>query len=120
MKYYAIRTGRKNNIIVTSWDECSKLVTGFPKAVFKSFKSWQEDDAIKFAQSGSYENQSKPKAKPKIKLPRQNKPWGKCVEWKSYRDTLTGMFYKNRCVVKLGGTVVGENYIESDDTSCPF
>lgn len=36
-KYYAIKVGRKNNVIVHSWDECSVLVTGFPGAIFKGF-----------------------------------------------------------------------------------
>lgn len=34
---YAIRTGRECGVIVQTWDECSKLVTGFKGAEFKGF-----------------------------------------------------------------------------------
>lgn len=121
MKYYAIRKGRKENIVVTSWDECSKLVTGFPKSVFKSFEGWQYDEAAEFAQKGVYKNQSQ--AKPKIKtnpIAKPNKPWGKCLERKSYNDPFTGEYFKNRCVVKFFAETIGIDYVESTDTSCPF
>lgn len=29
-KYYAIRKGRKNNIVVNSWTECEELTKGYP------------------------------------------------------------------------------------------
>ena len=39
MSVYAIRKGRKNNVIVHSWPECSKLVTGYEGAEYKKFPS---------------------------------------------------------------------------------
>ena len=30
MKYYAIKKGRKSNIVVDSWEECKALVFGYP------------------------------------------------------------------------------------------
>lgn len=41
-KYYAIKRGRENNKIVTTWGECKKIVDGFPNAKFKSFKTKRE------------------------------------------------------------------------------
>lgn len=42
-KFYAIKNGRKSNVVVNAWDECNKLVNGYKGAVFKSFKN--ETDA---------------------------------------------------------------------------
>lgn len=36
-KYYAIKVGRKRNIIVDDWIECEALVNGYPNARFKGF-----------------------------------------------------------------------------------
>lgn len=36
-KYYAVKRGRVNDIIVESWDECKKLVDKYSKARYKSF-----------------------------------------------------------------------------------
>lgn len=41
-KYYAIKRGRKSNKIVTTWNQCKKLVNGFPQAKFKSFPTREE------------------------------------------------------------------------------
>ena len=38
-KYYAVVNGRKCNTIVESWAACERLVAGFSRAKFKSFKS---------------------------------------------------------------------------------
>lgn len=41
-KYYAIKVGRDvTDKIVTSWEECEKLVIGYP-SVYKSFKTEKE------------------------------------------------------------------------------
>lgn len=42
-KFYAVKKGRKTGIF-TTWAECQKQVSGFPKAEFKSFISKQEAD----------------------------------------------------------------------------
>lgn len=42
-KFYAVKNGRKTGIF-TTWAECQKQVSGFPKAEFKSFISKQEAD----------------------------------------------------------------------------
>ena len=39
---YAIKNGRKNNVIVFSWKECKKLVHKYPNAKFKSFTTKEE------------------------------------------------------------------------------
>jgi len=44
-KYYAVRKGLQNNVIVDSWDECSSLVTGYSGAEFKGFKSRQQAES---------------------------------------------------------------------------
>lgn len=36
-KFYAIKNGRKKNLIVNTWSECAKLVIGYPNAKFKGF-----------------------------------------------------------------------------------
>ena len=40
-KFYAVKKGRKTGIF-TTWAECQKQVSGFPKGEFKSFMSKQE------------------------------------------------------------------------------
>lgn len=41
-KYYAIKNGRKSNVIVDSWKECRKLVNKYSKAKFKGFATREE------------------------------------------------------------------------------
>ena len=57
MSVYAIRKGRKNNVIVHSWPECSKLVTGYEGAEYKKFPS---EPAAKEYLSGFGLDESKP------------------------------------------------------------
>ena len=45
MKYYAVKEGRTPGVYAT-WDACSEQVTGYPGAVFKSFKSLEDADAF--------------------------------------------------------------------------
>lgn len=40
-KYYAIRKGRQNNVVVNSWDECEKLTKGYPSE-YKGFTVQQD------------------------------------------------------------------------------
>ena len=40
-KYYAVKVGRKTGIFET-WDECKGYVSGYPGALYKSFKSMSE------------------------------------------------------------------------------
>ena len=107
MKYYAIRRGRTNNIIVRSWFECSELVTGHPGAIFKSFTN--ESQAVLFAKS-------KPIKQHKIKgynysIHKLNK--GECL--------LRGRFLSNprRCLTRSFGRTIGYDYKESGN-SMPF
>jgi len=44
VNFYAIRSGRECNVIVGSWDECTKLVTGFKGAEFKGFATKSKAD----------------------------------------------------------------------------
>ncbi|MCF0185820.1 MAG: viroplasmin family protein [Bacteroidaceae bacterium] len=43
-KYYAIKNGKKIGIFDT-WDECKELVSGYPNAIYKSFKTLEEAKA---------------------------------------------------------------------------
>ena len=45
-KFYAIRRGRKSNVIVKTWDECNELIHGYSGAIYKSFKN--ENDALNY------------------------------------------------------------------------
>ena len=122
--YYAVKKGRKSNVIVLTWAECEQLVKGFSGAVFKGFPSHQYEQAIKFAQSGAYKNQHKKKSRQAAAQTKSGHSWdnGKypCIERKSYTDTLTGVFYKNRCVRRQGLNTVGKLYKPHIGTSCPF
>jgi len=42
MKLYAIKKGRKNNVIVNSWEECQDLTKGFQGMEFKSFSDMRD------------------------------------------------------------------------------
>jgi len=110
--FYAVRKGRKNNVIVKTWDECLSLVNGVSGAVYKGFQFIEE--AERFAKNGNY---GKFTPKPKVK---QNKQWGECLERKSFTDPFTGQFYKNRCVVKHIASVIGVNYVDTGETSVPW
>ena len=64
-KFYAVKKGRKTGIF-TTWAECQKQVSGFPKAEFKSFISKQEaDDWLKEIKS-SNENRRKSYSKKRL------------------------------------------------------
>ena len=42
MKLYAIKKGRKNNVVVETWAECQDLTKGFPGMEFKSFSDMRD------------------------------------------------------------------------------
>lgn len=46
MSYYAVRKGRTNKVVVTTWKECSDLVTSYSGAEYKKFDS--EEKAREF------------------------------------------------------------------------
>lgn len=45
MKYYAVKEGKTPGVY-TTWAACSEQVTGYPGAIFKSFKSLEDADAF--------------------------------------------------------------------------
>ncbi|RNF21901.1 ribonuclease H1 [Trypanosoma conorhini] len=51
-KYYAVAAGHKTGVC-ESWDECSRYVTGFPRARFKSFKTLEEAQAFLAAEDAA-------------------------------------------------------------------
>lgn len=57
-KFYVVKKGRKTGIF-TTWAECQKQVSGFPKAEFKSFISKQEADSWLKEIKSSNENKRK-------------------------------------------------------------
>ena len=44
-KYYAVRSGRQTGIFST-WDECKRLVTGYPGAAYKGFTTLEDARAF--------------------------------------------------------------------------
>lgn len=119
-KYYGIKVGRISNTVVSTWDECSDLVTGHPGCVFKSFPTY--DEAAGFA-AGDYNpprSTAETRRKKRLKRLMHSGNKGKCLERKSYKDPVTGIFYKNRCVVRHYTTITGVNYQPSNDHSIPW
>lgn len=41
-KFYAIKKGKKSNVIVDSWSKCSNLVIGYKGAIYKGFSTKEE------------------------------------------------------------------------------
>ncbi|MBW2635883.1 MAG: viroplasmin family protein [Deltaproteobacteria bacterium] len=115
-KYYGIKEGRKCRLVVGTWDECFALVNGHPGAIFKSFLTHAQ--AMDFAEGIG---QPVPKQKAPKKNPNQwNLDLYPCIERKSYRDPITGIYYKNRCVRRGGPTMTGADYQPTDDVGVPW
>ena len=51
-KFYAVKKGKIPGIY-NSWDDCKKMVDGFPGAVYKSFKTLEEAEAFVGAEGSS-------------------------------------------------------------------
>jgi ribonuclease HI len=117
--YYAVRKGRKSNVVVKSWAECEQLVKGFPGAIYKGFGLYQKNEAYKFAESGDY-GKFTPKEKPAKRRSLYETPHWPCIKRKSYTDPITGIYYKNRCVMRRGPTIVGDNYAPTGETGVPW
>lgn len=56
-KYYAVRSGRTPGVYLT-WDECKKMVHGYPGAVYKSFST--REDAEEFARAAGKSHRKMP------------------------------------------------------------
>lgn len=116
-KYYAIRKGHRSNIIVQSWDECKRLTSGCPGAIFKGFPAHEENKAKQFAKYGSHKGTSH-------KPLRQNNDWNNdlypCAERKDYRDGITGVQYRDRCVRRDGPTTIGSRFKPHIGNSVPW
>jgi len=114
-KFYGIRRGLKSNVVVDTWSECEQLVRGFKGAVFKGFNDRAAAKA--FAKSGNYGKHT-----PKIKPANQQFDPEKypCILRKTYRDTTTGVLYKNRCVIRQGPTVIGADFKPHIGNSVPW
>ncbi len=122
-KYYAIKKGHQSGVVVESWEKCKVLVDGYKGAIFKGFASHQKNQAEQFAKYGIYKNQTPKKKRKPINKETQNQRFNrlyKCVERKSYTDPFTGEFYNNRCVRRKGPTIIGSDYVETIDSTCPF
>jgi hypothetical protein len=52
-KYYAVRRGRINNIVYTSWFECKAQVHQYPGAEYKSFAKYDQTIAYLKAKGSS-------------------------------------------------------------------
>ena len=116
--FYAVRKGRENGVVVKSWTECEQLVKGYPGAIYKGFPLYQKDAAYKFAESGDYGKHT-PKEGNKYKESKFSDNYS-CIKRASYRDPFTGIYYKNRCVIRKGPTITGENYKPHIGNSLPW
>jgi hypothetical protein len=113
--FYAVRTGKRNKVIVKTWDECSALVTGIPGARFKGFQTSGEAEAFN-------NSADKPKSvkKEPVKKSIYTTPNWPCLERKSYLCPVKGIYFKNRCVLREGPTKVGANYKPHIGNSVPW
>lgn len=59
-KFYAVQKGKIPGIYY-SWDDCKKMVDGFPGAVYKSFKTLEEAEAFVGAEGSSRKRSEKQK-----------------------------------------------------------
>lgn len=104
-------------VVVKTWTECSRLVTGHPGALFKGFGN--EQAALDYLV-----NPVKPLKKTKPRSLGKNSAWDQdmypCIERKTYRDAHTGQLYKNRCVRRRGPTMTGANYKPHIGNSLPW
>ncbi len=66
--HYAVRVGRKSNIIVRTWAECSDLVSGFAGAVYKGFTCFSDAERFLISKKPEWD-----KSKPKIHQPATEK-----------------------------------------------
>ena len=57
-KFYAVKKGKIPGIY-NSWDDCKKMVDGFPGAVYKSFKTLEEAEAFVGAEGTSRKRSEK-------------------------------------------------------------
>ena len=69
-KFYAVKKGKIPGIY-NSWDDCKKMVDGFPGAVYKSFKTLEEAEAFVGAE-GSSRKRSEKTEKPDTGKQEQN------------------------------------------------
>lgn len=118
-KFYAIRHGRQSGVVVGTWDECKKLTDGFAGAAFKGFAGHQGVEALQYARAGSCRPSQKKKG-PKNPQSSWNQKLYPCVERKDYRDTSTGILYKNRCIRRRGPTIRGVDYKPHIGNSLPW
>jgi hypothetical protein len=124
-KYYAVRKGYEDNVIVDNWIKCRDLVNGYKGAIFKSFPTMAAAEAYLKENSmlAPITTITTLKAKPK-KNETLNERFNRlnpCTERKSYTDPLTGEYYHNRCVKRKHPRVLtGINYKPGDDNSIPW
>ncbi len=122
MKYYAVRIGRKNNVVVTSWAECFELVNGYPNALYKSFKN--EALAYNFANQKTNIPQKEAKKKMRAHVGgskvKHHESYtvdftrkGECLHRGDYIDS-QGNYRKNQCLIKHHATTVGRKYLEQN------
>ncbi|MDP4146178.1 MAG: RNase H1/viroplasmin domain-containing protein [Bacillota bacterium] len=77
-KYYAIKEGRKSNLIVESWKECEELTQGC-KSVFKSFTTREEAESyLRGEQTVPKADQTNIERSQNKVRPKNNKS-GKCI-----------------------------------------
>ncbi len=60
-KYYAVKIGKTPGVYL-NWDDCRKMVDGYPGAVYKSFKTITEAEAFLKAEENT-DNTKRPKEK---------------------------------------------------------
>jgi hypothetical protein len=119
-KYYAVRHGRQSGVVVKTWDECKALTTGFAGAAFKGFSATQRGEAYRYAEAGSCLPSTKQRLPSTKKRPDWDEELYPCIERLDFRDTLTGVLYRNRCRRRGGPTVRGDLYKPHIGNSLPW
>ena len=109
-KFYAIAKGHQSGVVVNTWEQCKVLVDGYKGAIFKGFPAHQRDQAEKFAKFGSYGKHTPKKKATKANSNTWDNAKYPCIKRIDYTDTLTGVRYKNRCVMRQGPTITGSRY----------
>jgi len=124
MKYYAVKKGHEDNVIVDDWVKCRDLTLGYSGAIFKSFPTKTEAEAYLKETSMLAPITTIETIKPRKKNETLNERFNRlnpCTERKSYTDPFTGEYYKNRCVKRKHPRVLtGINYRPSNDMSIPW
>ncbi len=133
--YYAVRVGRTDNTIVDSWYECERLVKGYPGAIFKGYKHYEQAQQFITGKAPKWGRKRKPMSihtdpVSSSELELQHEHFKAFIPATTKKDKFG--YYKPRyysLANKLGNSVrmadygrtIGHLYVpDLNNTSCPF